>query len=116
MKLQSCFVYFLAAEVRRLRIPMAKTLSATCSFLTIFITLSLPVWPQDKPDPKLVEAAKKEGEVNWLTITALEPNTQIVTHFQKKYPFIKAVQSRAGGGPLLNKIITEAQGGKNSWD
>ena len=95
---------------------MAKTLAATCSFLALFITISLPVWPQDKPDPKLVEAAKKEGEVNWLTITALEPNTQIVTHFQKKYPFIKPVQSRAGGGPLLNKIITEAQGGKNSWD
>ena len=61
------------------------------------ILISPSSWPQDKPDPKVVEAAKKEAEVNWLTITALEPNTQIITHFQKRYPFIKPVQSRAGG-------------------
>lgn len=95
---------------------MPKTLAAICSFLVLIIAIPFAGWPQDKPDPKVVEAAKKEAEVNWLTITALEPNTQIVTHFLKKYPFIKPVQSRAGGGPLLNKIIAEAQGGKNSWD
>jgi iron(III) transport system substrate-binding protein len=97
-------------------IKMTKSLAVICSFLMTLILISPSSWPQDKPDPKVVEAAKKEAEVNWLTITALEPNTQIITHFQKRYPFIKPVQSRAGGGPLLNKITTEAQAGKHSWD
>lgn len=106
----------LVQNPRRKENTKLKPLTVTY-FLLIAVILNAPSsWAQEKLDPKVVEAAKKEREVNWQTITALEPNTQIVAHFQKKYPFIKAVQSRAGGGPLLNKIMTEAQGGKNSWD
>jgi iron(III) transport system substrate-binding protein len=71
---------------------------------------------QADPSAKLIEGAKKEGEVVWYTTTTLDQSQQVVERFQKKYPFIKVTLFRTGGGPLLNKIITETRGGLNGWD
>jgi iron(III) transport system substrate-binding protein len=71
---------------------------------------------QTSPDPKLIEAAKKEGEVIFYTTMTLDQSKQVVDRFQKKYPFIKPTLFRTGGGPLLNKILTEARGGRHAWD
>ncbi|MGH7769202.1 MAG: ABC transporter substrate-binding protein [Candidatus Binatia bacterium] len=65
---------------------------------------------------KLIEGAKKEGEMVWYTTTTLDQSQQVVQAFQKKYPFIKATLFRTGGGPMLNKIMTEDRGGLNAWD
>jgi iron(III) transport system substrate-binding protein len=71
---------------------------------------------QTSPDPKLIEGAKKEGEVIFYTTMTLDQSKQVVDRFQKKYPFIKPTLFRTGGGPLLNKIFTEARGGRHAWD
>jgi iron(III) transport system substrate-binding protein len=71
---------------------------------------------QADPQAKLIEGAKKEGEVVWYTTTTLDQSQQVVDRFQKKYPFVKATLFRTGGGPLLNKILTEARGGLYAWD
>lgn len=71
---------------------------------------------QADPTAKLIEGAKKEGEVVWYTTTTLDQSQQVVERFQKKYPFIKPTLFRTGGGPLLNKIMTETRGGLNGWD
>jgi len=34
--------------------------------------LSLPVYAQESPDPKVVEAARKEGEIVWYTTMSLD--------------------------------------------
>jgi iron(III) transport system substrate-binding protein len=65
---------------------------------------------------KLIEGAKKEGEAVWYTTTTLDQSQQVVERFEKKYPFVKVTLFRTGGGPLLNKILTETRGGLNAWD
>lgn len=71
---------------------------------------------QGGPDPKLIEGAKKEGEVVWYTTMTLDQSKPVVDRFQKIYPFIKPTLFRTGGGPLLNKILTEVRGGRHAWD
>ena len=65
---------------------------------------------------KLIEGAKKEGQAVWYTTTTLDQSQQVVQAFEKKYPFVKVTLFRTGGGPLLNKILTESRGGLNAWD
>jgi len=67
-------------------------------------------------DKDLIEAAKKEGEVVYYTTMTLSQSKKVVDQFQKKYPFLKTDLFRTGGGPLLNKIQTEARGGRHAWD
>src|SRR3990170_2609911 len=67
-------------------------------------------------DPALIEAAKKEGELVYYTTMTLSQSKKVVDKFEKKYPFIKVDLFRTGGGPLLNKIQTEARGGRYAWD
>ncbi len=91
--------------------------SRTVSLLIFFI-LAIPSvsWSQGKPDPKLIEGAKKEGQIVYYTTMTLDQSKQTVDRFEKKYPFIKVTLFRTGGGPLLNKIFTESRGGRHDWD
>jgi iron(III) transport system substrate-binding protein len=93
------------------------TRSRTVS-LIIFAILVIPSvsWPQGKADPKLIEGAKKEGQLVYYTTMTLDQSKQTVDRFEKKYPFIKVTLFRTGGGPLLNKIFTESRGGRHDWD
>ena len=86
--------------------------------LLIFSILAIPSvsWSQGKPDPKLIEGAKKEGQIVYYTTMTLDQSKQTVDRFEKKYPFIKVTLFRTGGGPLLNKIFTESRGGRHDWD
>jgi iron(III) transport system substrate-binding protein len=81
------------------------------------ITLAAPVagGAQASPNQKLVEAAKKEGELVYYTTMTLDQSKIVTDRFEKKYG-IKATLFRTGGGPLLNKIFTEARGGRYDWD
>jgi iron(III) transport system substrate-binding protein len=98
--------------VRRLK---SKALIPFCALLFIlFFRFSAPA--QETVDPKIIDGAKKEGQVVWYTIMTLEQAKQVADRFQEKYPFIKPVLFRTGGGPLLNKILTEAQAGRHAWD
>ncbi|MGE5306271.1 MAG: ABC transporter substrate-binding protein [Alphaproteobacteria bacterium] len=85
-------------------------------FFFAFFLLPTVAWPQSSPDPKLIEGAKKEGGLVYYTTMTLDQSKQTVDKFEKKYPFIKVELFRTGGGPLLNKIITEARGGRYAWD
>jgi iron(III) transport system substrate-binding protein len=86
------------------------------SFIVGIFLLSGISWSQTSPSQKVIEAAKKEGEVVWYTTMTLDQSKQVADQFQKKYPFIKPNLFRTGGGPLLNKIMTEARGGLHAWD
>lgn len=72
--------------------------------------------PQANPDPNVIEAARKEGALVYFTTMTLSQSKKVVDQFEKKYPFIKVELFRTGGGPLLNKILTEARGGRHAWD
>jgi iron(III) transport system substrate-binding protein len=91
--------------------------SRTLSWFILSVVLVPALsWAQASPDPKLIEGAKKEGELVYYTTMTLDQSKQTVDRFEKKYPFIKATLFRTGGGPLLNKILTEARGGRFAWD
>lgn len=70
---------------------------------------------QSSPNPKLVEAAKKEGQLVYYTTMTLDQSKSVADRFEKKYG-IRVTLFRTGGGPLLNKIFTESRGGRHEWD
>jgi iron(III) transport system substrate-binding protein len=63
-----------------------------------------------------IEAAKREGELVFYSATRVEDTDQLVKAFTKKYPFIKGSYYRAGGDPLLQRILTEARAGRHLFD
>jgi iron(III) transport system substrate-binding protein len=67
-------------------------------------------------DPKVIEAAKKEGELAWWSTIAQDQSQKLVDEFMKRYPFIKANYWRSGSVGLHNKIMIEARAGRSSWD
>ncbi len=85
--------------------------------LSALVFLSTGIsWSQGNPNPKLIEGAKKEKKLVWYTTMTLDQSKQVIDRFQKKYPFIEPELFRTGGGPLLNKIFTEARAGRFAWD
>ncbi len=89
-----------------------RTLGA---ILALILAAPLAAWAQGSPDPRMVDAAKKEGQLVYYTTMTLDQSKAVVDRFEKKYG-IKATLFRTGGGPLLNKIFTEARGGRYDWD
>lgn len=63
-----------------------------------------------------LEAAKREGELVFYSAMRAEDTDQMVKAFTKKYPFVKGNYYRAGGDPLLQRILTEAKSGKHLFD
>jgi len=83
--------------------------------LLLVLALPMAVLAQANPSSKLVEAAKKEGEVVYYTTMTLDQSKSVADRFEKKYG-IRVTLFRTGGGPLLNKIFTESRGGRHEWD
>lgn len=67
-------------------------------------------------DPKVIEAAKKEGELGWWSTIAQDQSQKIIEEFMKVYPFIKANYWRSGSVGIHTKILIEARAGRTSWD
>lgn len=85
------------------------------------LALSILAWTplssaQVAPDSKLLEGAKREGEVIWYTTLTLDMSKEVMDRFNKKYPFIKPTLYRSAGGPLLNRMLSEARAGARTWD
>ncbi len=59
----------------------------------------------------LVENARKEGSVNFYAATNLRDTQEIVTGFNKFYPFVKVGITSLGGPGVLNKVSTEERAG-----
>lgn len=90
--------------------------SLTWVIAVLVVAIMVPRSGADDSNTKLIEGAKKEGNVVYFTTMTLSQSKKVVDRFEKKYPFIKVELFRTGGGPMLNKIVTEAQGGRHAWD
>jgi ABC-type Fe3+ transport system substrate-binding protein len=94
-----------------------KLKPSTFPILACFVLLlSVPSYSQQSPDAKVVEAARKEGEIVWYTTMSLDQSKQFMDRFIKKHPFLKPSVFRAGGGALLNRVLSESKAGKNLFD
>ncbi len=71
--------------------------------------------PADR-QAKLIEGAKKEGEVMLYSSSGLEEVRAMTNLFQKKYPFVKIRFMRKGGSQLFNVAVMEFKGQTNLAD
>jgi iron(III) transport system substrate-binding protein len=89
------------------------------------VTAALPAHAQTAPaiymyrgadrNQQLIDAAKKEGEVTWYTTMAPTESRPLAAAFEKKYG-IKVALWRAPGEQMLQRIITEAQARRFTFD
>src|SRR3954467_706116 len=71
---------------------------------------------QESPNPKIIEAARKEGQIIWYTTMSSDQSNAFMARFQQKYPFLKPSVIRLGGSALLSRVVTESKAGKNFFD
>jgi len=87
-----------------------------CLALCIVASFAISAHAQDGSDPKVVQAARKEGEIVWYTTMSSDQSNAFMARFQQKYSFLKPSVIRLGGSALLNRVLTEAKAGKNFFD
>ena len=73
------------------------------------LTVLAAASPSGAADPKIVEAAKKEGKLVAYVSMLTENATALLAEFKKKYPFIDTSLYRANTQKLLPKIQLEAR-------
>ena len=67
-------------------------------------------------DKKVLEGAKKEGEMVWYTNSGIENATRYIQAFRKNFPFINAQVWRAKTRQVTQRAISEANAGKHMVD
>ena len=67
-------------------------------------------------EKKLIEGARKEGEMVWYTNSGIENATRYIQGFKKKYPFINANFWRSKTRQVTQRIVAEANAGKHLVD
>lgn len=80
------------------------------------VALGLPGMGRAQSDPKVIEAAKKEGQLNWYATTNIRDGGKFIKGFNKKYPFIKVQHLNMGSGQAINRVVTEARAGVDQVD
>ena len=85
-------------------------------FMALVLIRAASAFSQESGDAKLIEAARREGKVVWYTTMSTDHSKQFADRFHQRYPFVKPVVLRSGGGSLLNRAIAEANAGKHEWD
>ena len=76
--------------------------------LVAAISIAVSGYAQETQTQKIIDAARKEGEVVWYTTMSSDQSNAFMARFQQKYPFLKPSVTRLGGSALLNRILTEA--------
>src|SRR6202140_3241602 len=66
--------------------------------------------------PELIEAARKEGRLTYYTANFAEVEREVISAFNKRFPFISVEMVRAPGGQLITRVKTEAAAGKLAAD
>ncbi len=84
--------------------------------LWLVVLSASSVGAQDGADPKIIQAARKEGEIVWYTTMSSDQSNAFMARFQQKYSFLKPSVIRLGGSALLSRIVTESKAGKNFFD
>jgi iron(III) transport system substrate-binding protein len=72
--------------------------------------------PAEEREKVLVENARKEGSVTFYAATNLRDTQEILTGFNKRYPFVKVAFVSLGGPGVLNKVSTEYRAGAYQAD
>ena len=90
-----------------------KLFAATCFIVFLCALSAAPVWSQT--NAKLVEDAKKEGEVV-LYVGLAGEGEAVKAKIQQKYPFLNVKANHIPNRQILSKVLTEARAGKQLVD
>ena len=92
-----------------------QTAKATWGALCATVLLAATLCAAQAPDAKVVEAAKKEGEVVVYTSLISEDLASLSSAFEKKYG-VKVKGWRAGSEKVLQRALTEARANRHEAD
>jgi iron(III) transport system substrate-binding protein len=93
------------------------TMARLTSTIACALAASLATGAAYAADAALIEAAKKEGEVNWYSTQIISQLVRPVTAaFEKKYPGIKVRATRANATEVAVKILNESRAGRVQSD
>ena len=94
-----------------------KVASITTSLCFMALAYGIPLaWGQSAHTSKLIEGAKREGNLVWYTTMNISDSKRLLDSFEKKYPFVKTHLSRSGGDRTVNKIMSETRAGRWQFD
>lgn len=62
------------------------------------------------------EGAKKEGAVSFYGTMSASDAKVLIDQFQRQYPYLTVHHIRAGASPMLNRVLSEHQGGRRDAD
>ena len=106
-----------------LTLAVATVMSAVCfAGVTASAQTSEDLWrgleklPAADREKKLLEGAKREGEMVWYTNSGIENATRYIQGFKKKYPSINANFWRSKTRQVTQRIVAEANAGKHLVD
>ena len=92
--------------------PLGRGLITLVILSCLWIHLPQSARAQSGDTAKLIEAAKKEGELVIYGTTDLRQSTLINEKFQAKYPFINVKLNRLTSDNLYPRVIAETRSGK----
>src|SRR2546427_6077078 len=72
--------------------------------------------PSEEREKVLIENARKEGTLTFYAATNLRDTQEVITGFNKHYPFVKVAFVSLGGPGVLNKVSTEYRAGAYQAD
>ncbi len=72
--------------------------------------------PPDERHAALVKGAQTERVVEWYATLPVEHSKVLIEAFRQRYPFIEVQYTGAGGGRMVNRVVTEHRAGLNKFD
>jgi iron(III) transport system substrate-binding protein len=92
-----------------------KLFKLTAPILLAFSLIISPTLAGAQITPEIIEAAKKEGEVNFYGAITVNISKRISDLFEKKYG-IPVKHWRGDATEIVNRVLTEARAGRSTFD
>ena len=72
--------------------------------------------PMNERQAALVKGAQTERLVEWYATLPVEHSKVLIEAFRQRYPFVEVKYTGAGGGRMVNRVVTEHRAGLNKFD
>jgi iron(III) transport system substrate-binding protein len=95
-------------------IPCAAAASAQTAVDPVLAKLN--AMPPGERQAALSKGAQTERVVEWYATLPVEHSKVLIDLFRQHYPFIEVKYTGAGGGRMVNRVVTEHRAGLNKFD
>jgi iron(III) transport system substrate-binding protein len=91
---------------------MGNSRRITIFSLSLLLIGFRAAWGQSEHTAKLIEGAKKEGEVIVYGTMSLEAVNLLNARFREKYPYVDVKLNRLGSGKFVPRVLAEVRANK----